>query len=215
VPSFALVVEDLAADGRVLGRVFALRVPARETELRTYGLVAPRRGTLALRGFRVATRFPFGLFSKAMTLEHPEELLVYPEVEPEQVAPPRTSDVQAGEQPRTQLGAGTEVGGLREYAPGDSHNRVHWRASLRRGALVVRETESERNARVEVHLSTPTRDFEAAVRRAASEVVAYLDAGLRVALHGRERSFAADQGPRHRARLLTWLALVQPEEEGA
>lgn len=211
VPSFALVVEDLADDGTCLGRVFALRVPPRETELRTYGLVAPRRGPLVLRGFRVATRFPFGLFSKAMTLEQPGELLIYPAVEPENVAPPQTSDIQAGELPRTQLGVGSEVGGLREYAPGDSHSRVHWRNSLRRGELVVRETESERNARVEVHLRSPAADFEAAVRRAASEVVAHLDAGLRVALRGQGQRFEASQGPHHRARLLTWLSVVEPE----
>lgn len=211
VPSFALVVEDLAEDGSSLGRVFVLRVPPRETELRTYGLVAADRGPLAFRGFRVATRFPFGLFSKAMILEQPGQLLVYPAVEPQSVAPPQTSDIQAGELPRTRLGTGTEVGGLREYAPGDSHNRVHWRSSLRRGELVVRETESERNARVEVQLRFPAADFEAAVRRAASEVVAHLDAGLRVALRGQGRRFQADQGPQHRARLLTWLSLVEQE----
>jgi uncharacterized protein (DUF58 family) len=41
--------------------------------------------------------------------------------------------------PRT--GSGTEVFGVREYRPGDSRRRIHWRSSARRGSLVVREYE--------------------------------------------------------------------------
>ena len=210
VPAFALVVEDLAEDGRAVGRTFVLRVPPRGSELRTYRLTAARRGRLRLAGFRVSTRFPFGLFSKAMLLERADEILVYPAVDPRGVRPPPESDLREGETARTARGAGIEAAGLRAYVPGDAYRRVHWRSSLRQGRLLVRDTESERNARVEVTLPLRAHDFERAVRRAASEVVAFLDAGLRVALRCEAGSFEAGSGPRQRARLLAFLALVEP-----
>src|SRR5208283_4957569 len=55
----------------------ALLPPGEEVVVRGR-LVAPRRGPYALRGIRVTTTFPLGLFSKGRVLEIPGELLVYP-----------------------------------------------------------------------------------------------------------------------------------------
>jgi uncharacterized protein (DUF58 family) len=222
VPAFALVVEDLAAGdapgrpGRALGRTFALRVAGGGGETRTYGLVAARRGELPLFGFRISTRFPFGLFLKAALVEAPEAVLVYPALEP--VALPTPQGVQAREGEAVQLarGAGSEAQGLREYAAGDSHRRVHWRASLRQGQLLVRDTERERGAELEVLLRTraePGDAFEEAVSRACSRVVAGLEAGMRVALRTDAERLDPDSGARQRERLLAFLARVAPDPE--
>lgn len=220
VPSFALVVEDLEAGsggrglGDSVGRVFALRVPPGGTETRTYSLVAPARGELVLGSFRVSTRFPFGLFSKSMRLEQVRRVLVYPGLEPEVPHPPAGSRRLEGEARSAIRREGTAVTGLREYVPGDPHRRIHWRASLRRGELLVRETESPRDARVLVRLATRTEpgpEFEAAVRRAASQVVAGLESGLQVGLRTDAEAFPAGHGPRQRAALLAFLARVEAE----
>ncbi len=87
VPAFAIAVEDLlqpragVESFKPLGRMFALRVAPGATELRAYRLLPPRRGPLRLAGFRVSTRFPFGLFAKACILEHPEDALAYPAID--------------------------------------------------------------------------------------------------------------------------------------
>jgi len=226
VPAFALVVEDLEAGrggrglGAVVGRAFALRVPPGGTETRTYSLVAPRRGELVLGGFRVSTRFPFGLFSKSMRLEALRCVLVYPGVDLRVRRPPAGARRLEGEAQSTTRSEGSEVSGLREYVARHPHRRVHWRASLRRAELLVRETESPREARVVVQLDTrghPGPDFEVAVSRAASQVVSCLDAGLQVGLRAGAAGFPPGHGPRQRAALLAFLARVEPDpaEAGA
>jgi uncharacterized protein (DUF58 family) len=83
---------------------------------------------------------------------------------------------------------------------------------------VVRDLESETDREVLVRLDTggtAGEGFERRVRRAASEVVTLLDAGLHVGLEAGERSFEADAGARHRASLLGFLARVEPGRAAA
>jgi uncharacterized protein (DUF58 family) len=119
-----------------------------------------------------------------------------------------------GEGVRGAEGAGATVSGLREYANGDPVRRIHWRASMRRGSLLVRQIEAEQQREVEVRLRTDGQQadesFERAVRWAASEVVALLHAGTRVALRTDEIMLQADDGLSQRSRLLGFLAEVAP-----
>jgi len=219
VPSYAIVVEDLAgedlADATPLGRVFFLRLPPGARQQRAYLLSAPRRGPLRFAGFRVSTRFPFGLFLKSLLIEAPGETLVYPALDPVRAAPLGGSGRNLGESRSRSEGRGTEAAGLRDFRPGDSARSVHWRASARRGLLLVRDREREEKPELDVLLRTRGRPadaaFEAAVRRAASELVAHLDAGFRVGLASDAERFEPGEGHLHRARLLTFLARVAPE----
>jgi len=220
VPAFALVIEDLAetpggSDAvRPLGRVFVLRIAPQATERRFYSLRWPRRGALRLKGFRISTRYPFGLFSKSLELERPAEALVYPGLDV-LVMETRHRGDEEGRATVTLPAPGSEISGLRDFRAGDPLRRIHWRASLRRGSLVVRESEGEHRTEQEVRLRTQGVEhgeaFESAVRRAASEAVALLDAGACVALCTDSHRFAAADGPAQRARLLSFLAQIAPE----
>lgn len=219
VPAFAVVVEDRVREGdgqeRAAGRTFALRVDPGATELRSYQMLPTRRGSLNFTEFRVYTRFPFGLFSKSLSIEAPGESLAYPAVEP--VAVPANFGVArgGGETVPGPGGTGADAVGLRKFADGDSVRRIHWRSSLRHRQLLVTEIESEHETEVEVRLQTRGIDageaFEERVSWAASEIVALLDTDNRVSLHTDGACFAADTGAHHRARLLSFLALVEPE----
>jgi len=219
VPAFAVLVEDRLTEGdaaqRAAGRGFALRVGPGETELRAYRCVPSQRGEIRFDGFQVSTRFPFGLFSKALTLESPQTSLVYPTLEPLSIPPSFGAARETGEGIAGEHGTGPVVSGLRHYEPGDPARRIHWRASLRRDELLVRKVESEQPAEVEVRLRTagqqPGESFERSVRWAASEVVALLEAGARVALRTDASRIEADLGSRHRGRLLGSLARVEPD----
>lgn len=219
VPAFAVVVEDLVGPdvdaAAPAGRAFALRIGPGETETRSYALTAERRGPLRFAGMRIATRFPFGLFSKAMVVEDVRSTLVYPALDRVAVLPPSGGDRLQGETSSGRGGNSPETGGLRGYASGDPFRRVHWRATLRRGALLVRDQEQERSADHLVRLATEGAiegpGFENAVRRAASEVVAHLSDGFRVGLRTDAAKIPAGQGIRHRRELLNALATVEPD----
>jgi len=253
VPAFAVVVEDLVsgatganqpgaghtaaasglapADSRPAGRVFVLRVGPGETETRLYSMYPERRGRLHYWGYRVSTRFPFGLFLKSRTIRASETCLVYPALSPMATHPPPAAAARerSGERP-TRSAGGSQVTGLRDYAMGDPMRRVHWRSSLRRESLLVRELDDERDAEIEVRLRTSadaqapgnsqsgstrrpaeSERFEAAVAWAASEVVAHLAGGQRVGLVTDRERLAPAAGPAQHKYLLGFLALVQPD----
>ncbi|MGH0030693.1 MAG: DUF58 domain-containing protein [Myxococcota bacterium] len=215
--AFAVVVEDRVAvtnGDRPAGRCFALRIAPGGREVRSYGLRAERRGELDFLGFVVFTRFPFGLFSKSLLIEDAERVLVYPAVDTLATpALPEGRTPRGDTQPALASGASPLASGLRGWVPGDPRRRILWPASQRAGHLLVRSLESESDEEVRVRLRTdaePGDRFEGCVRRAASEVVSWLDAGRRVGLDAGGEAFDAAAGDRHRATLLGFLARVEP-----
>jgi uncharacterized protein (DUF58 family) len=218
IAAFAIVVEDRVSENgaaaRAAGRIFALRIGAGETESRAYRFEPGQRGEVEFIGFVVYTRFPFGLFSKSLELDAPGHALVYPAVEPI-VVPPRFGGARDGGEAIVGHGnAGAEVTGLREYVHGDSMRRIHWRASLRRSELLVREVESESQAEVEVRLRTRGAlagdAFERSVIDAASEAMAHLGSRACVALRTDDTVLPSASGHAQRVRILSLLAKVQP-----
>lgn len=250
IAAYAVVVEDLlpaAVDGRdpvrtsrpsdarpgarenrrrrqnrAAGRCFFLRIGPGEQQSRRYSLSPTRRGPLGFSGFRVSTRFPFGLFLKYREFEAVDETLVYPKIVP-RAHRAWTTNARAAAKPagaRAKPGAGENLSGLREFVPGDSMRRVHWRSTLRRGALLVAETEDDRKAEIEVRLgpaplapagSDSAPAFEQSVSRAASEITAHLHTGAAVALRTNAVYLAAEAGERQRTRLLAFLARVRSD----
>jgi len=215
--AFAVVVEDRIADAdlgdRATGRCVALRIAAGTSEVRSYAFTPERRGALRFEGFVVSTRFPFGLFSKSRVLELSEEALVYPAVT--RLAPPREDAASSpgGDRPLPRDGAGDVADGLRDREVGDPARRIHWRASARARRLLVRRRAGDEQSEIVVQLELAAQDgdgFERRVSRAASEALAGLEAGRRVALRAGRTEFEAASGPRQRAALLAFLARVEP-----
>ena len=99
------------------------------------------RGWLKMPSFRLETRFPLGLF-KAWSWIFPQtRCLVY--CSPARNAPPlpKTGYGQSG---RATKGDGDQIHGIRKYRPGDSFQRIAWRASARHDQLYTLEMETPR-----------------------------------------------------------------------
>jgi len=128
----------------------------------TVRTVCRRRGRFRLGPVTVATGDPFGLFVFHRRLRATTgAVTVYPAtVDLATFAPPQ-GQMPGGEalQRRTHH-ITTNVAGTREYAPGDSFNRIHWRSTARMERLIVKEFELDPSADVWLYLDLE-RDVQA------------------------------------------------------
>jgi uncharacterized protein (DUF58 family) len=174
-------------------------------------------------GFRVATRFPFGLFEKSREMSADDELIIYPAVDPVRLPQTDSGDRTGGESALGR-GNGDEIHGLRLMREGDDPRDIYWRKSTIQDQLVLRERARETRPDVEIVLEVRrpsaagddwSPQFERRIRDVASRAVAHLKRGDGVLI-------ATTAGDRVRAdrnvgadRLLRFLALVDAVEPNA
>ncbi len=203
--------------GHRLDRVVSLGPAGRRVwELRSR---CTQRGRFTLGPVWVASGDPFGLFQTARRLAGESTVVVYPRT----VELPRFSGVP-GELPGGALrGARAQfstpnVATVRDYAPGDAFNRIHWPSTARTGRLMVREFELDPAADiwlvVDLHRDAqagegPESTEEVAVVVAASLARHLLNQGRAVGLISQTATLPADRGPRQLERILEVLAIVR------
>ncbi|GIW71328.1 MAG: hypothetical protein KatS3mg102_0870 [Planctomycetota bacterium] len=185
-----------------------------------------RRGVFRLEGFELRTRFPFGFFVKYAYARLEAELVVFPAVRPlargvlleRSGAPGRRQARPVAER------GGEEFRALRPYRPGDSLRWIHWRATARRGELMVKELEPRTARRAAVVLDGDAGgELDSAQSRQALDRATTLLASLVAALGARgaavevvllgaagPRRPAALSGRRPSRALLEALARLQP-----
>jgi uncharacterized protein (DUF58 family) len=104
---------------------------------------------------------------------------------------PQETQPSSGNQVARVKGDGIEFADIRPFVPGDRVRRVNWRASARRGELVVNEAHPERNTDVILFLDTFSEargtergTLDLTVRAAAALAEAYLQRKDRVGVVG-------------------------------
>ena len=110
-------------------------------------LAPSRRGTHAAGALYARVRGPLGLCWAQRKLLDPELVTVYPRMRWGGRVGRLLALAQRHELGTVTLdrrGLGGELYALRRYQPGDARNRIHWKASARRGFLVTREDAWER-----------------------------------------------------------------------
>ncbi|MBE1876348.1 DUF58 domain-containing protein [Myceligenerans pegani] len=159
-------------------------LPHEEAIRLTTPLRPMRRGDRLAGGVTVRTLGPLGIAGRQHTLPVPGRLRVLPEFAsrkhlPSRMARLRELDGRAAVQVR---GEGTEFDSLREYVVGDDVRSIDWRATARRGDVVVRTWRPERDRRVLIVLDTG-RTSAARVGAVGSQIGApRVDASIEAAL---------------------------------
>jgi uncharacterized protein (DUF58 family) len=224
VPSYAIEVEDLRAGQPADKRCFFLKISPRSAQVAAYRRTPARRGRDHHIGFRVATRFPFGLFEKSREVSADDELIIYPAVDPVRLPQMDAGDRTGGESSLGR-GNGDEIHGLRLMRDGDDPRDIYWRKSTLPDQKVLREraTDTRRDVAFVIDSThggeAPDEDwslrFERRIRDVASRAVAHLKRGDGVAVQ-------ASGGERVRANstvgadpLLRFLALLEPLSEAS
>ena len=215
LPSFSVEVEDLVGGRPIEKRCYFLKLPAGRAQETSYRHVLPRRGHHRLSGFRVATKFPFGLLLRAREIAAPLDLVVYPALAPLPAAVLRALPAPRASAREKGTSRHGDLAGLRLFRPGDDPRDIHWRTSARRGMPFVREHEDDigREAVIELDNSADAgaQGFELAVSRTAALCVELVRRGIAVGLFTRSAEVPPGIGPAQLTRLLRLLAFVAPE----
>jgi uncharacterized protein (DUF58 family) len=214
-PSYSLEIEDLAEDAPTERRCYFLKVGPGAEQAAAYRRMLTQRGPLRFVGFRVATRYPFGIFEKWRVVTCSSELLVYPALLSDQEL---RHEVQSHglDSPTQRMGAGTEIAGLRSYEQGDDARSIHWRRTAALGRLVVTERQSDASSQLTLLLDNahepasrhPDPRFERLVSRAATLAVAGLSRGLSVEVIARGTRSPLLMGFASPDPILRYLALI-------
>jgi uncharacterized protein (DUF58 family) len=163
-------------------RALALHLPAGAGERFAFTLDARRWGAYELGAITFRAHDRFGLVRFDGRADCGVPLRVYPELERLRalVAPLRTQPF-AGSQVARAKGEGIEFADIRPFQFGDQVRRINWRASARRGAMLLTESNPERTTDVILLLdgyadvrSADEGTLEPLVRAAASLAQAHL-----------------------------------------
>ncbi|WP_437278004.1 DUF58 domain-containing protein [Sorangium sp. So ce375] len=185
VPSYAIEVEDLRAGQPADKRCFFLKISPSSAQVAAYRRTPARRGRDRHTGFRIATRFPFGLFEKSREVEAEGDLIIYPAVDPVRL-PVEEAGRREGGASLSGRGGGDETFGLRPMRDGDDPRDIYWKKSTMRDQLVLRERTRETRPDVQIVVDTvrPAGEgdgfapvFERRIREAASRAVAHIKRG--------------------------------------
>ncbi|MCC7434274.1 MAG: DUF58 domain-containing protein [Methanoregulaceae archaeon] len=127
---------------------FPLHLEAGAERTYSYDTIPPSRGADYFRGTFLRLACPLGLVERQLKLPTEQPVRVYPNV-----LALREFDLlkqkgklrDLGIRVSRMRGLGSEFESLREYALGDDIRKVDWKATARRGKLIVRQYEQERN----------------------------------------------------------------------
>lgn len=156
-------------------------------------IVSGMRGLARWKSLSVTATDTLGLFVKSLELPCEGELLIVPTFErlDEILMRPRRTRIFSGQVKARLGGTGIEFFGVREYYPGDERRYINWKATARKGRLIVNEFEQERVADVIILLDARERSdvtvdgsslFEHSVRAALSLAHYFTAQGNRVGL---------------------------------
>jgi len=197
------------------------------------------RGEYALGPTQLNSGDPFGLFRKRKIIQAQQSLLVLPYFLPLKRFPNPRGDLSGG---RAQRHSTQEItpyaAGVRDYQPGDSLSRIHWRSTARRNRLIVKEFEQDPEANVWVFLDgcatknekrvaaintrngngkglfhLPEDTFEYSVSIAASLVDYYIRAERAVGFVCAGQNlviYLPERGERQYEKIFQTLAFIQP-----
>ena len=221
IPSYAIEVEDLRAGQPADKRCFFLKISPASAQVAAYRRTPARRGRDRHTGFRIATRFPFGLFEKSREVTADGELVIYPAVDPVRL-PPEDRGRALGGVGTAGRGTSDETYALRPMREGDDPRDIYWRKSAITNQMVLRERarETRPDMRLVIDVVRPkgsgetfAQQFEKRIREVASRAVAHIKRGDGVVVATNLGEEARGDRNIGSDRILRFLALLDAVDE--
>jgi len=166
-----------------------------------------RRGRRMCPRVRIRTVFPFGLWQAWAYVRPGLEAIVYPR--PEDDAPPLPMLMGSGEKGLGVAASGEDFAGVRPYQAGDPQKMIAWKLAARSDDLSVKLFDAEAGGELVLdYFTLPSAlDVEMRLARLTRWVLDAEATHMRYGLRLPTESIAPANGPEHRARCLTALAL--------
>ncbi len=136
---------------------FSLRLAPRKETLHPYTIKSYRRGNFTFGAVFYRVTGPLGFIQHQGRVELPQEVQVLPDMTGEgsrdlQLA--LAGAIQAGRRRTARRGEGSEFESLREHSRDDDFRHIDWKATAKRGKLISRQYETERDQRLMILLDT-------------------------------------------------------------
>jgi uncharacterized protein (DUF58 family) len=140
------------------GSGFVTYLPANDRRRWVARTECTMRGKYTLGPATLISGDPFGIFRLESQVEGTSEVLVYPQTTPLPGFTLPSAELPGGQDVKSRAYHVTpNVATIREYQPGDSFNRIHWRSTARSGQLMVKEFELDPTAEVYIALDMQER----------------------------------------------------------
>ncbi len=194
------------------------------------------RGEFTLGPVTLSSGDPFGLFQSTRHIAATSTILVYPAMLPIYNFAPPVGIMSGGDAQRQRAHfVTTNAAGVREYAPGDSFNRIHWKSSARKDRLLVKEFELDPMADVwilldlsagslqerpysvsgtEFFIPPSTEEYAIVVAASLSQFFLTAERTLGFVTYNPHRTLLQpDRGNRQLTRILETLAVARSDSE--
>lgn len=199
-------------------------VPAKSNRNWKIGIPCERRGSYTVGPVRVTTGDPFGLFRFCREYGEPRSVLVLPRAEalPYFWSPIAQLPGDGVVRKRTHY-VTPNASGVREYYPGDSLNRIHWRSTARLGRLMVKTFEMDPTSNIWVVLdmhaapqagegNDSTEEYGVRIATSLAHHFLQADRLLGLMAHGREKlTLDPARGSKQYGRILESLAMARAD----
>jgi len=177
----------------------------------------PARGSYAIDGFEIRTRFPFGFFTRVRKVAAEGKITVYP-------ALVRLDHLLGlypflrGQDSQHRKGSGMTIYNIRDYQRGDDARFIHWKSSGKLSRLLVREFVEEEDIWIHLLFSTHLPDqteglleqFEKGVSCVTSMACLYRKRGRPFTFDSGEFHVNVDVKGGNFELLMSYLAEVRP-----
>lgn len=168
-------------------QLLILGLEAGEVRTLNYRIHCRRWGLYQLGALRLLGLRGVSMISVCTDRDPPSLVRVYPRIERlRRLLAPLNTRQASGSRPAAASGEGIEFAEVREFRSGERLRRINWRASARRGQLLVSDRQPERSSEVVLFLDSFTvaaTDIESTLDHAVRAVAAITGAYLR----GRDR----------------------------
>ncbi len=209
---------DLPAGAEIAegGEALAVRLRAGEERTIPLRLRCSRWGSYEVGAIEARARDALRVVVWEERYSRPHALKVYPTPESlSRILSPVETQAFTGSEVARVKGDGIEYADIRDYVPGDRLRSINWRASARKGGLVVNERHPERNTDVVLFVDSFTdvrgehrSTLDDAIRAASAVATRYLERRDRVGLvsfGGLLHWLRPGMGPTQRYRLVETL----------